>query len=168
MKKFITLLVAIVVLSVYSMAEVRIGFVNTQQIISSTKIGMKAAKKLEKRQKEERDKLLAFQAKISKLEEEKSSPSTNKEKKQAMSREIFSAKKELKKKYDQLTADFQKYSQNELKLLENKINPIIQDIGRAKGYTAIYDVQRSGTIYIDNSVNITKTVIDAINKKYPE
>ncbi|MCK4889219.1 MAG: hypothetical protein KAS97_04755 [Candidatus Aminicenantes bacterium] len=71
MKKLTTLLIAIFILSAYSIAEVRIGFVNTQQIISSTKIGMKAAKKLEKRQKEERDKLLAFQAKISKLEEEK-------------------------------------------------------------------------------------------------
>lgn len=168
MKKFIILIIAIVVLSAYSMAEVRIGFVNTQQIISSTQIGIKVAKKLEKRQKEERDKLLTFQAMIDKLEKEKSSPSITKEQKQTKSREIFSAKKELKKRYDKLTADFQKYAQNELKLLEKKINPIIQDIGRAKGYTAIYDIQRSGTIYIDNSVNITKTVIDSINKKYPQ
>ena len=168
MKKLTTLLIAIFILSAYSIAEVRIGFVNTQQIISSTKIGMQVAKKLEKRQKEERDKILAFQGKIDKLEKEKSSPSLTQPQKQSKMREIFNAKKELKTKYDKLTADFQKYTQNELKTLENKINPIIQSIGRAKGYTAIYDVQRSGTIYIDNSVNITKEVINAINLKYPQ
>ena len=128
---------------------------------------MQVAKKLEKRQKEERDKILAFQGKIDKLEKEKSSTSLTQPQKQSKMREIFNVKKELKTKYDKLTADFQKYTQNELKNLENKINPIIQSIGRAKGYTAIYDVQRSGTIYIDNSVNITKEVIDAINLKYP-
>ena len=55
----------------------------------------------------------------------------------------------------------------EIKALEEKVNPIIQGIGRSKGYTAIYDIQRSGTIYIDISVNITKDVIDAINLKFP-
>ncbi len=167
MKKLTTILIAIFILSAYSIAEVRIGFVNTQQIISSTKLGVKLSKKLEKKQKEERGKLLSFQEKIDKLEKEKSSPSLTQPQKQSKMREIFNAKKELKNKYDQLTADFQKYAQNELKNLEKKINPIIQDIGRTKGYTAIYDVQRSGTIYIDNSVNITKVVIDAINLKYP-
>ena len=168
MRKIILVLIITLILSAYSIAEVKIGFVNTQQIISSTKIGITMAKKLEKKQKEERDKLLSFQEKITLLEKEISSPSMTKALKQSKSRELYNAKRELKTKYDQITAAFQKYTQKEIKNLESKVNPIIQKIGKERGYTAIYDVQRSGTIYIDNSVNITKTVIDSINKKYPQ
>lgn len=166
MKKLMAIFIVTLLLITYSSAEIKIGFVNTQQIISSTKIGIAMAKKLEKKQKEERDKLLTFQEKITLLEKEISSPSITKALKQSKSRELFKAKRELKAKYDRITADFQKYTQKEIKNLENKVNPIIQNIGKDRGYTAIYDVQRSGTIYINKSVNITKSVIDAINRKY--
>ncbi len=168
MKKILMILTITLIFITYSFAEIKIGFVNTKQIITSTKIGIKVARKLEKRQKEERNKLFSFQEKIDRLEKEIASPSLTKPQKQAKSRELFNAKRELKNKYDKLTMNFQKYSQKELNALEKKINPIIQDIGRTKGYTAIYDIQRSGTIYIDRSVNITKDVIDAISEKFPD
>jgi len=168
MKKTLTLLMGILILTAYSLAEVRIGFVNTQQILSNTKIGIQVSKKLETKQKEEREKLLVLQTKIDKLEKELKSGTLDKPQMQSKSKDLFNVKRELKSKYDQLTEDFQKYTQTEIKALEEKVNPVIQEIGRSKGYTAIYDIQRSGTIYIDMSVNITKEVIDAINQKYPQ
>jgi len=167
MKKLSTILFVLIISSLYMFSEIKIGFVNTQQIIAGTKIGFKVSKKIESRQKAEGDKLLALQANIDKLEKELKSKKMTEDQYKVKSKEIFKAKRELKQKYDKLTAEFQKYTQTELGALEKKINPIINEIGRNKGYTAIYDIQRSGTIYIARSVNITKEVIDAINLKYP-
>lgn len=167
MKKLSTIVFILTISTLYMFSEMKIGFVNTQQIISSTKIGFKVSKKLEVRQKQEGDKLRVLQQNIDKIEKELKSKTLTKPQRQSKSREMYNAKKDLKTKYDKLTADFQKYTQTELKELEKKINPIINEIGRSKGYIAIYDTQRSGTIYIDRSVNITKEVIDAINLKFP-
>jgi len=168
MKKSIIVMITILTLSCLTYSQVKIGFVNTQQIIAGTHIGFKVSKKLEARQKAERDKLMLLQNKIKRLESDLKSGTLDKNQKQAKSREIFQTKRELKSKYDKLTADFQKYSQTELVALEKKMNPIITEIGRSQGFTAIYDMQRSGTIFINPSVNITKQVIDAINLKYPK
>jgi len=167
MKKFSAIVFILIITNFYIFSEMKIAFVNTQQIIAGTKIGFKISKKLEARQKGEREKLLVFQGKIDNLENELKSKTLTKPQIQEKSRELYNVKRELKDKYDKLTAEFQKYTQNELKELEKKINPIINEIGRNKGYTAIYDMQRSGTIYINRSANITKEVIDAINLKYP-
>ncbi len=167
MKKFTAIVFILILTTLYMFSEVKIGFVNSKQIIAGTKIGFKVTKKIETRQKEERDKLLVLQNKIDNLEKELKSKTLTKPQIQEKSRELYNVKRELKNKYDKLTSEFQEYTQNELKELEKKINPIINEIGRSKGYTAIYDIQRSGTIYIERSVNITKEVIDAINLKYP-
>ena len=167
MKKITTIIFILIISSLYMFSEIKIGFVNTQQIIAGTKIGFKVTKKIEAKQKVEGDKLLVLQANIDKLEKELKSKTITKDQYQQKSKEMYKAKRELKQKYDKLTADFQKYTQTELKELEKKVNPVITEIGRNKGYTAIYDIQRSGTIYINRSVNITKEVIDAINLKYP-
>jgi len=108
-----------------------------------------------------------LQTKIDKLEKELKSGTLDKPQMQSKSKDLFNVKRELKSKYDQLTEDFQKYTQTEIKALEEKVNPVIQEIGRSKGYTAIYDIQRSGTIYLDMAVNITREVIEAINLKFP-
>jgi len=167
MKKIITILFVLTISSLYMFSELKIGFVNTKQIIAGTKIGFKVSKKIEAKQKSEGDKLLLLQANIDKIEKELKSKTITKDQYQKKSKEMFAAKRDLKKKYDKLTADFQKYTQTELGTLEKKINPIINELGRNQGYTAIYDITRSGTIYISRSVNITKKVIDAINLKYP-
>ena len=167
MKKLSTIVFIIVISSLYIFSEIKIGFVNTRQIIAGTKIGIKISKQIEAKQKAEGEKLRVFQTTIDKLEKELKSSNITKEQYQLKSREMFKVKRDLKQKYDQLTAEFQKYTQKEFKELDKKVNPIITEIGRKKGYTAIYDITRSGTIYIDKSVNITNEVIEAINLKYP-
>lgn len=167
MKKISLFISIALLLNFTAFSESKIGFVDTKQILAGTKIGVEVSEKLEKKQKVEREKLFSFQENIKKLEKELSSPSLDKTRKESLSRDLFNAKRELKSKYDELTMEFQKYTQSELEALENKINPIIQKMGKAGGFTAIYDIQRSGTIYIENSANLTLEVIKAIDREFP-
>ena len=165
----ITLLISLILFTcLTAFPQFKIGFVNTQKILTGTKIGIKLSKKVEIKQKEERDKLMSFQDAVNRIEKELKSPSLKASQKESKSRELFNAKRELKSRYDESSANFQKFTQAELAEMEKKIFPVINRIGKEKGYTAIYDIQRSGTIYFDNSVDITDEVIEAINREFPE
>ncbi len=166
MRKTIILMAALLVLSSFVFSEVKIGVVNAQEILAKTKKGMDIQKKLEAIQKEKQGKLKAMQDEISKLEKELMSPALNQETREKKGLELQNKRKDIKRYYEDAENEFRRESQKELQKLEEDLMPLIDNIGKSKGFTIVFDITRPGIVYYDKAIDITADVIKAADAKY--
>jgi len=71
----------------------------------------------------------------------------------------------LKRFQDDANRDLSKKRDQVLKTIEDSVFPVINEIGKERGYTLIFNKFSSGLVYADESVDITADVIERYNKK---
>jgi len=165
MKKSLILVLTILLMSVYAFSEVKVGIVNAQEIFQKTKRGAEIQKRLESLQQQKTAELKKLQEDIQRLEKEVMSPALNEATREKKSLELQTKRTDLKRKYEDAQRDFQMQSQKLLAELEKELIPLIENVGKAKGFSIIFDRQRSGIVYYDPTIDITKDVITAIDAK---
>lgn len=167
MKKSFTLIFMILTLSIFVFSEVKIGVINAQEIMEKTKKGNQVQKKLENLQNAKRKVLQAKQQELEKLEKELNSPALNADTRARKTRQIQDKRIELQRMVEDARKEVQQESQKELFALQKEIIPLIQEIGKSKGFTLILDMAGTGIAYFDQSIDITAEVIKAIDAKFP-
>jgi len=167
MKKSMILIFTILTLSIFVFSEVKIGVINAQEIMEKTKKGNQVQKKLENLQTAKRKQLQTKQQELEKLEKELNSPALNADTRAKKTRQIQDKRIELQRMVEDAQNEMRQESQKELFELQKEIMPLIQEIGRAKGFTLILDMTSSGIAYFDQSVDITAEVIKAVDAKFP-
>lgn len=165
MKKTLILVLTIFVLSAFAYSQVKIGVINAQEIIQKTKRGLAIQGKLENLQKQKAAGLQTLNDSIKKLEKDLLSPALNNATREKKSVELQTKRTTLKRQYEDAQRDFQRESQKMLVDLEKELIPLIESVGKSKGYTVIFDRQRSGIVYFDGSADITAEVIKVIDAK---
>lgn len=165
MKKTLILVFTVLILSVFAFSEVKVGIINAQEIIQKTQRGQKIQKKLEALQTQKAQELQVLQDDIKKLENELLSPALNNDAREKKTAEVQGKRTTLKRKYEDAQRDFQRESQKELEALEKDLIPLIEGLGKAKGFTIIFDRTRSGIVYYDTTVDITEEVVKTIDAK---
>jgi len=168
MKKTIILMMAIFLLGAFAFSEIKIGVINPQKIMDSTKKGLEVQKKLQKLQNEKQQQGQAMQDEIKKLEKDLLSPALNNDTRQKKTIELQEKQKDLRRFAEDARNDFTREYQKELATLEKEILPLIENLGRQKGFTLIFDVTTTGIAYFDQTIDITDEVIKAIDAKYPK
>jgi outer membrane protein len=167
MKKSLTLIFTILVLSVFVFSEVKIGVINAQDIIAKTKKGNEVQKKLEGLQNDSQQKVESLENDIKQLQKDLASPALNNDTREKKTREM----EDKRISYNRLVQDAQKTiqeeSQKELMALQREIMPLIQQIGETKGFTLILDMASSGIAYFDKTIDITDEVVKAVDAKFP-
>jgi outer membrane protein len=167
MRKTIVLVMTILVLTVFVFSEVKIGVINAQLILEKTKKGLDIQKKLEKFQEEKKQQMQKMQDEIEKLRKDLMSPALNTETRDKKTLDLQTKQKELKRFYEDAQNEFQRESQKELVALEKELMPLIENLGRSKGYSIIFDITKPGIVYYDNTIDITAEIIKAVDAKYP-
>ncbi len=167
MRRTIVLLVAIFLLNAFAFSEVKIGVINPQKIMDNTKKGIAIQKKLEKLQGEKQQEIKALQDEIKKLQKDLNSPALNNDARQKKTIQIQEKQKNLKRYIEDARNEFARESQKEFLNLEKELMPLIENLGRQKGFTIIIDVTRPGIVYYDEAMDITAEVIKAVDAKYP-
>jgi outer membrane protein len=161
------LLIAIFVLNAFAFSEVKIGVINPQEIMNKTKKGIAIQKRLEKLQGEKQQKINAMQDEIKKLQKELNSPALNNEARQRKTLEFQEKQKAFKRYVEDARNEFARESKKEFLNLEKELMPLIENLGRQKGFTIIIDVTRPGIVYYDKAIDITADVVKAVDAKYP-
>jgi outer membrane protein len=80
-----------------------------------------------------------------------------------MSKEIEDKQISIRRFQDDAQRELQEAQRRELGGLEERILPIIDQIGKEQGYTLIFNKFQSGLVYADESVDVTDTVITRFN-----
>ncbi len=167
MKKSMILIFTILTLSVFVFSEVKIGVINAQEIMEKTKKGNQVQKKLESLQDTKRRQLQTKQQELEKLEKELNSPALNADTRARKTRQVQDKRIELQRMVEDAQNEMRQESQKELFELQKEIMPLIQEIGRSKGFTLILDMTSSGIAYFDQAIDITAEVIKAVDAKFP-
>jgi len=166
MKKQVILVFTILTLSLFVFAEVKIGVINAQQVIMNTKKGKEVTSRLEKLGQGKQKKVESMRSVIKKLETELASPALNTQTRESKSIQLQRKKTDLKRYIEDAQKEMQLKSQKELNILRKDIMPVIEKIGKEKGFTIILDLSTAGIAYFDKTVDITKEVISSYDQKY--
>jgi outer membrane protein len=148
----------------------KIAVINTEQILVESATGKKAIAELKKLQEAKEAELKAKEQEIrdlqTKLNEGRLSLAQDKieeMQKQMEERAIAGrrlqddANRELGKKRDEL-----------LGAVDQKVMPLITQIGKEQGYTLIFRKFESGLLFADDAIDITKTVITRLDAAAPK
>jgi len=166
MKKTLILILAVTLMGVFAYTQqVKIGIVNAQEVLMKTKAGAKVQKKLEELQGKKQAELQVKQNEIKQLEKDLMSPALNNDTRAKKTDDLTAKRTDLKRFYEDAQREVQRESAKELAALENEIMPLINKIGKEKGYTAIFDRDRSGLVYYDPAADITQEIIKALDSK---
>lgn len=166
MRKSLILVVTVVVMSAFAFSQVKVGVVNAQEILQKTKKGVEIQKRLEQLQQKKQNEMQAMQDTIKKLEKDVVSPALNQETREKKGLELQTKRKDLKRFIEDAQNEIQRESQKELVELEKAVMPLIDQIGKSKGFTIIFDITRPGIVYFDEAIDITPEVIKAFDAKY--
>jgi outer membrane protein len=168
MRKTLILVVTVLVMSAFAISQVKIGVVNAQEILQKTKKGVEIQKRLEQLQVKKQQELQTKQDDIKKLEKEVLSPALNQETREKKTLELQNKRKNLKRFIEDAQNEIQRESQKELVELEKAVMPLIDQIGKAKGFTIVFDITRPGIVYFDEAIDITGEVVKAFDAKFPK
>ena len=146
--------------------EVKVGIVDLQLAVSSTKAGKKAKGQLEKITKKKQAELDKRVEEIKKMEAEmqKQLPLMSEKGKKDMMARYRKKMMELQQMYMDNQTNLAQKKQQLLKPILQKMSKIVQDIALSEGYTLILDKGEGSVIYFEPSTDLTSRVI----KKYNE
>jgi outer membrane protein len=167
MKKSLILILTILTLSIFVYSEVKIGIINAQEIMAKTQKGIQVQKKLESLQKKKQGELQVKQDELKRLEKELSSPALNADTRARKTRDLQDKRIQMQRLVEDAEKLMRSETQKELTGLQREIMPLIQEIGKSKGFSVIFDVSSSGIAYFSSTIDITADVIKAVDAKFP-
>jgi len=158
-------------LSAGAQSPARIGVINIQSAIASTKDGQKAATDLQARFGPKRAEIDKRQADISQLQDQlnRGRNTLSQEAQQNLIREIDSKTKSLNRETEDARADLEQDQQKIMNQLGGRIMQVIDKYAKDNGYTLILDVSNPQTpvLYASNTIDITREIIDLYDKNAP-
>jgi len=148
-----------------ALAQVKIGVVDLQTAVASTKAGKSAKEKLEKLAKKKQKELDDKVAAITKMEDELKAqlPVMSEAGKQDMIKKYREAGMELQELYVKNQQYMAKKKAEMLEPILQKMGSIIQDLALSDGYTVILDRSEGTVLYFEPATDLTPRIIKAYN-----
>jgi len=165
-------LAAVSVLPAQTPAESgKVGIINVQNALVSTKDGQKAAAELEAKANPKRKELEAKQAEINSLQDQlqKGQNTLSESSKQSLARDLDRKTKNLKRDAEDAEAEWNQDQQKVLQQLGQRVMAVVDKYAKDNGYTLVLDVSSPQTpvLYASNTVDITKDVVELYDKNSP-
>ena len=152
----------------FAQAPGKVGVINIQGALVSTKDGQKAAAELESKATPRRKELESKQNEINSLKDQlqKGSNTLSDQTKQNLYRDIDGKTTKLNRDVQDAEAEWNEEQQKVLQQLGQKMMVVIDKYARDNGYTLILDVSSPQTpvLYASNTIDVTKDIIELYDK----
>jgi len=150
-------------------AEVLVGLVDIQRIITSIKEGKNVQKNLEKSYNDKKSVLKKEEDKIKKLQEDykKQSVVLSEQARATKEREMQDLMLKLQNKTMEYQREIQKMEQDLKKPILDKLRPIIDEVSKQKSVAMTFELSAAPIVYAESKVDLSEDVIKAYDKKYP-
>jgi outer membrane protein len=152
-------------------ASGKVGVINIQGAIVSTKDGQKAASELETKSSPKRKELEQKQSDINSLKDQlqKGANTLSEATKAELYKNIEAKTKSLNRDVEDAEAEFNQDQQKVLQQLGGRMMAVIDKYAKDNGFTLILDVSSPQTpvLYASNTIDITKDIIDLYDKNAP-
>jgi len=141
----------------------RFGFVDIQRILARSAAGVAAREQLEKEKATMQKQVDAQRVELEKLRDELEkkgqllSADSRREKQEVMERKVRDARRLV----DDLQGTLQKKEEAMLGKVLQDVSGLIQKLGKEKGYTMVFERQRSSVLYASSDADLTDDIIRA-------
>lgn len=145
-------------------ADVKIGYVQVDKILQEAPQTTETGKKLEKEFLPRSQELDRMQKQMRDLQTtlDKETPSTSESDRRSKERELSNLNVEFQRKQRELREDVNIRKNEELSVLQDKINKAVTTVAQAEGFDLVV---YSGVAYASNRIDITDKVLRALGKK---
>ena len=143
----------------------KIAVIDTEKILLSSVAGKKAVADLKKLQEQRENELRAKAQELKELQTKISDGrlSLAQDKLADMSKQLEEKDIALRRAQDDATRELNKKRDEMLAAIDEKVMPVINQVGKDLGYTLIFRKFESGLIYADEAIDITGTVIQRLD-----
>jgi outer membrane protein len=149
----------------------KVGVINIQSAIISTKDGQKAASELATKYEPRRKQIEARSGEVGSLKERlsKGANTMSEDAKQALVRDIDQKTRSLQRDTEDAQAEFDQEQNRVLQELGQKIMAVIDKYARDNGFTLILDVgaPQNPVLYASNNIDITNEIVALYDKNAP-
>lgn len=156
---------AVIAVALPASAEVKIAVIDVQRVVTESDPGKESLKKLG----ELRDQKIAsgqgLRQELEALRDQfnKQRFTLSEDRLEQMSKEIEDKTISLRRFEDDAQRELEEARRKALAALEERIMPVINQIGQEQGLTLIFNKFQSGLVYADDTVDITADVIRRFN-----
>jgi len=167
MKKISLILLPLLIGSVAMAAPMKIGYVDTEKAIETTKEGKKAKKVLEKEFKVKKKKLTKMEADLNKMKEdlEKKAMVLSDEVKMKKQQELQQRFAAYQKLYLESQNAMQAKQRQVMEPILKKLQGVIETVAKAEGFQFVLEKRGNGVLFADKKFDLTAKVTKVFNKK---
>ncbi len=144
---------------------IRIAVIDTEKILLSSVAGKKAVADLKKLQDQREKELVAKAQELKDLQAKMNDGrlSLAQDKLADLSKQYEEKEINLKRAQDDATRELNKKRDDMLAQIDERVMPVINQVGKELGYTMIFRKFESGLIYADDGIDITNVVIQRLD-----
>ena len=146
-------------------AQVKVAVIDVQRVVTESDPGKEVMQKLRNISDAKAQEGQALQQELATLQDQfnKQRFTVSEARQAEMSKEIEDKQIAIRRFQDDAQRELQDAQRRELGGLEERILPIINQVGQEQGLTLIFNKFQSGLVYADETVDITDSVIQRFN-----
>lgn len=142
--------------------EMKVGVVNSQEVLQKSVEGKRVLSQLEKERNENRAKLEQLDEEIRKLQSKLNTQrlSLSPEALTQLQNDIEEKQTQRRRMAEDMNREMQNLSQKLFQRVQQELLPIIEEMGKEKNLDLIFDLSQSGVIYFKPTINLTSQLIE--------
>ncbi|MFN7973947.1 MAG: OmpH family outer membrane protein [Acidobacteriota bacterium] len=137
----------------------KLAAVDIQEVLRESEAGKAALARLEDAKKKKQTFLDSKQKELEDLQKQYNTAPLSDTKRDELETKIQALIKDVNRFKEDARLELEKAEEAELKKLQEEVLPLIDEIGAKEGYAMIFVKYQSGLIYLDSSLDLTKTLI---------
>jgi Skp family chaperone for outer membrane proteins len=158
---FIPLVLAVLVTFGYSQQAIKIGVVNSQDVLERSAEGKRVMAQIQEKDKQNQGRLNTLDEEIRGLETRINTQrlTLTNEAMLQLSSDLEKKRTERKRFGEDSLREMQEFTGRLFQRIQTELLPIIEQVGKDKGLDIIFDLARSGAIYFNPTVDLTQEII---------
>jgi Skp family chaperone for outer membrane proteins len=139
----------------------KMGVINSQDILEKSTEGKKVLARLEEKNKQNQTAIAKLDDDIRQLQTKLSTQrlTLTEEALMQMSSDLDRKQTERKRLAEDAYSGMQELTQRLFNKVQSELIPIVQQMGREKGLDVIFDLSKSGAVYINPAIDLTQELI---------
>ncbi len=157
----VPLVFAILVTLGYSQQAIKVGVVNSQDVLERSAEGKRVMAQIQEKDKQNNARLNALDDEIRNLETRINTQrlTLTQEAMLQLSSDLDKKRTDRKRLAEDSLREMQEFTGKLFQRIQNELLPIIEQLGKEKNLDIIFDLARSGAIYFNPAIDITQDVI---------
>jgi len=158
---FLILLAAVLVVTGYAQQLPKIGVINSQRVLESSAEGKRVIVQLQDKDKRVQDELAKLDEDIRKLESKLNTQRLTLSEQSILDlrSDIDRKRTDRKRRAEDSLRELQELQLRLFNKVKGELLPIIEQLGKEKGFDIIFDLANSGALYFSPVIDITDEVI---------